>query len=70
MVLSWGIIGCDEVAERKGGPALYTAEGSELVAVMRRDEAKAADFARRHGAQRCHIPPATESTKWGFFAIS
>lgn len=52
MVLRWGIIGCGDVAERKGGPAIWGVEGSELVAVMRRDAAKAEDFARRHGAKR------------------
>lgn len=53
-VLRWGIIGCGDVAEKKGGPALYLAEGSELIAVMRRDRAKAEDFARRHGAKRAY----------------
>ncbi len=52
MVLGWGIIGCGDVAEKKGGPALYGVPGSELIAVMRRDVAKAEDFARRHGAKR------------------
>ncbi len=52
MTLGWGIIGCGDVAEHKGGPALYGVAASELVAVMRRDGAKAADFARRHGARR------------------
>lgn len=52
MRLKWGIIGCGSVAESKGGPALYQAENSELVAVMRRDEDKARDFAERHGAKR------------------
>ena len=51
-ILKWGIIGCGNVAEHKGGPPLYTVEGSELVAVMRRDPAKAEDFAKRHGAKR------------------
>ena len=48
----WGLIGCGEVAEVKSGPALQKAEGSALVAVMRRDRAKAEDFARRHGVPR------------------
>lgn len=48
----WGIIGCGDVTEIKSGPALQKAEGSELVAVMRRDGAKAADYARRHGVPR------------------
>ena len=45
----WGMIGCGAVAEVKSGPALQKAAGSSLVAVMRRDAAKAADYARRHG---------------------
>lgn len=52
MTLKWGIIGCGNVAEFKGGPALYGVDGSELIAVMRRDGAKAQDFAQRHGAKR------------------
>lgn len=54
MPLRWGIIGCGNVAEFKGGPALYRAPGSELVAVMRRDLAAARDFAARHGARRAY----------------
>jgi 1,5-anhydro-D-fructose reductase (1,5-anhydro-D-mannitol-forming) len=50
----WGLIGCGDVAEVKSGPALQKAEGSALVAVMRRDRAKAEDFARRHGVPRAH----------------
>ena len=41
----WGIIGVGDVTERKSGPGLQRAERSSLVAVMRRDGAKAADFA-------------------------
>jgi predicted dehydrogenase len=48
----WGIIGCGDVTEVKSGPALQTAERSELVCVMRRDAAKAADYAARHGVPR------------------
>jgi predicted dehydrogenase len=50
----WGIIGCGDVCERKSGPALYQTTGSELVAVMRRDRAKAEAFAERHGAKRAY----------------
>ena len=46
--IGWGIIGCGDVCEVKSGPAFQLARGSELVAVMRRDAALAADFARRH----------------------
>ena len=48
----WGIIGCGDVTEVKSGPGLRQAEGSELVAVMRRDRGKARDYARRHGVPR------------------
>jgi 1,5-anhydro-D-fructose reductase (1,5-anhydro-D-mannitol-forming) len=50
--IRWGIIGCGNVAEYKSGPPLYQTPGSELIAVMRRNAAKAADFAQRHGALR------------------
>ncbi|MDU1889955.1 MAG: Gfo/Idh/MocA family oxidoreductase [Dysgonomonas sp.] len=48
----WGIIGCGDVCEVKSGPAFYKIEHSELVAVMRRDEAKVKDFALRHNVSR------------------
>jgi predicted dehydrogenase len=48
----WGIIGVGDVTEVKSGPGFQQALGSELVAVMRRDGAKAADYARRHGVPR------------------
>jgi 1,5-anhydro-D-fructose reductase (1,5-anhydro-D-mannitol-forming) len=51
-MLRWGIIGCGDVCEVKSGPAFYKARGSQLVIVMRRDEARAADFAERHGVAR------------------
>jgi predicted dehydrogenase len=44
----WGIIGCGDVTEKKSGPGFAKANGSELVAVMRRDAAKAKDYAARH----------------------
>jgi predicted dehydrogenase len=53
-VIRWGMIGCGEVAEVKSGPALQKADGSALVAVMRRDRAKAEDYAGRHGVPRVH----------------
>ena len=50
--IRWGIIGCGDVTEVKSGPALQKADGSELVAVMRRDGALARDYAARHGVPR------------------
>ncbi len=46
--MRWGIIGCGNVTEVKSGPAYQTTEGFELTSVMRRDEEKAADYAKRH----------------------
>ncbi len=48
-IIRWGIIGAGDVAELKSGPAFQKLEHSELLAVMRRNPEKAADFARRHG---------------------
>ena len=48
----WGIIGVGNVTERKSGPGFQQAERSELVAVMRRNGALAADYARRNGVPR------------------
>ena len=53
-VVRWGMIGCGNVAEVKSGPALQKANGSALVAVMRRDRAKAEDYARRHNIARVY----------------
>ena len=49
--IKWGIIGCGDVTEVKSGPAFNKVPNSELVAVMRRDAKKAADYAKRH-----HVP--------------
>lgn len=46
--IHWGIIGCGNVTETKSGPAFQQIEGSRIVAVMRRDAQKAADYAKRH----------------------
>ena len=50
--IRWGIIGCGDVCEVKSGPGLQKADRSALVAVMRRDAEKAADYAHRHGVPR------------------
>lgn len=49
--INWGIIGCGDVTEVKSGPAFNKVKNSKLVAVMRRDAAKAKDYAERH-----HVP--------------
>ncbi len=50
--INWGIIGCGDVTEVKSGPAFNKVKNSKLVAVMRRDANKAADYARRHGVEK------------------
>ncbi len=44
----WGIVGVGDVCEVKSGPAMKLIQNSKLVAVMRRDGAKAQDYAARH----------------------
>lgn len=50
--IKWGIIGCGDVTEVKSGPAFNKVPNSSLVAVMRRDAARAEDYARRHGVPK------------------
>lgn len=51
-VIRWGIIGCGDVTEVKSGPGFQKAQGSKLVAVMRRTPGLAEDYARRHGVPK------------------
>lgn len=48
----WGIIGCGDVTEIKSGPAFKLVPNSDLLAVMRRDADKAADYAQRHNIKK------------------
>jgi len=50
--INWGIIGCGDVTEVKSGPAFNKVSNSSLVAVMRRNAAKAEDYAKRHAVPR------------------
>lgn len=50
--IKWGIIGCGDVTEVKSGPAFKKANGSDLVAVMRRNAEKAEDYAQRHQVKK------------------
>lgn len=47
----FGIIGCGDVTEKKSGPAFSKIQGSRLKTVMRRDEEKLKDYARRHNVE-------------------
>ena len=48
----WGVLGVGKVCELKSAPAMNTIAHSRLVAVMRRDEEKAKDYAARHGVPK------------------
>ena len=50
--IRWGIIGCGDVCEVKSGPAFSKVSNSSLIAVMRRDLAKAQDYALRHHVRK------------------
>ncbi|MET4080236.1 putative dehydrogenase [Pedobacter sp. UYP30] len=50
--IRWGIIGCGDVTEKKSGPAFNKVNNSRLVAVMRRNAEKAADYAQRHNVKK------------------
>ena len=50
--IRWGIIGCGDVCEVKSGPTFSKIQHSELVAVMRRNAEKAADYAARHNVPK------------------
>jgi len=50
--IKWGIIGCGNVTERKSGQAYNKVPNSKLVAVMRRNAERAADYAARHHVDR------------------
>ena len=56
--LRWGIIGCGDVTEVKSGPPYRLTDGFSVVAVMRRDPDKLADYARRHGVARTYTDAA------------
>ncbi len=53
--INWGIIGCGDVTEIKSGPAFNKVPHSTLWAVMRRNEAKAKDYAERHDVPKYYI---------------
>lgn len=48
----WGILGAGDVCEVKSAPAMNIVNNSRLVAIMRRNEQLAQDYARRHGVPK------------------
>jgi 1,5-anhydro-D-fructose reductase (1,5-anhydro-D-mannitol-forming) len=54
MTIRWALLGPGRHAERSVLPEMKAAAGAELVAVMSRDRARGADFARKHGIAKVH----------------
>jgi predicted dehydrogenase len=52
--INWGILGCAGIAERAFIPAILRSRNGVLGAIASRDEARAADWARRFGFLRSH----------------
>src|SRR5690606_28681983 len=50
--VKWGVIGDGNVCEVKSAPAMQLIDGSELVAVMRRDGQKAKAYAEKHSVPK------------------
>lgn len=48
--LGWGIVGLGRIAGSQIGPAIRACENSALVSVVSRDQGRAREFARTHGA--------------------
>lgn len=51
-MLGWGVLGCGDITDKRGAPAINAQENSRLVNVQSRTQTQAEDFARRHGAPR------------------
>lgn len=51
-MINWGFIGCGSVTELKSGPAFKKVEGSDVIAVMRRNGELAKDYAERHNIDK------------------
>lgn len=49
--IGWGIVGLGRIADTTMAPAIAAVDEAELVAVASRDQGRADDFAKRHGAR-------------------
>ena len=54
MTIGWGILGCGDIADKRGAPAIAAQAQSRLIAVCSRSAARAVSFARAHGAARAY----------------
>jgi len=51
-MIGWGVLGCGDITDKRGAPAINAQENSRLVSFQSRSEALAKEFAHRHGAGR------------------
>lgn len=51
-MLGWGVLGCGDITEQRGAPAIVAQEQSRLVCFQSRTPARAQEFAQRFGAER------------------
>lgn len=51
-MIGWGVLGCGDITNQRGAPAINALEGSRLISFQSRTASLAAEFARRHGAPR------------------
>jgi len=50
--VGWGVLGCGDITDKRGAPAIHAQPHSRLVHIQSRTGTRAEDFARRHGAAR------------------
>lgn len=50
--IGWGILGCGDITDKRGAPAIHAQANSRPVVFHSRTAALARDFAHRHGASR------------------
>ncbi|MGV3723862.1 MAG: Gfo/Idh/MocA family protein [Actinomycetota bacterium] len=51
-MIGWGILGCGDITNQRGAPAINALEGSRLISFQSRTASLAEAFAQRHGALR------------------
>ena len=57
-MIGWGVLGCGDITDRRGAPAITAQGDSRLVCFQSRTPGRAEEFARRHGAPRWTVDRA------------
>ena len=56
--ISWGLVGCGDIAEKRVAPVLQAASGSRLLACSRKQPARLWEFQQRHNIPKGCPDPA------------